>query len=463
MGPDPDAGAANLKKIDHVIVLMMENRSFDHVLGYLKLQGISPEVDGLEPTMGNEDPTGTFHRVRPLGTRKIDERALDPGHGPGDVRQQLAGGMGGFVRNYIKAFERNSKDHPLPPNRKLDQTLVLGYLTGKDVPVYDYLAREFQVCDRWFSSVAGPTWPNRLYSVAGGSGGESANRQVPIYDLKAFVRHLDKDDVSWRWYSHDPGTLRAIDRRYRLFHDDEFAYFSRKTLFERSTFLDDLRDDRLPAVSWIDPNFVDFRLFGPPGSNDDHPPSPVMAGQELVLTLITALAASRAWRKSLLVIVYDEHGGFFDHVDPRQFTPEDDRAAFRRYGVRVPALVVSPFVDPGVSHTVFDHTSLIKTILLRFCKQPGTAIKSMGRRVAHANNLGHLLTRSTARARPRPPESQTDALVRTIAEWRQRSYRPTLLEPAPPEPGRESLTELQDQVVAAALSLRREGLQPGAP
>ena len=463
MSPDPDAGAANLEKIDHVIVLMQENRSFDHVLGYLKLQGINPDVDGLEPSMGNEDPTGTFHRVRPLGTRKIDEKALDPGHGPGDVRQQLAGDMGGFVRNYVRAFERNSKDHPLPPNRTFDQTLVLAYLTGADVPVYDYLAREFQVCDRWFSSVPGPTWPNRLYSVTGGSGGESANRQVPIYDLKAFVRHLDRDDVSWRWYSHDPGTLRSIDSRYRLFHDEEFAYFSRKTLFERRTFLDDAREGTLPAVSWVDPNFVDFRLFGPPGSNDDHPPSPMMAGQELVLTLLTALAASPLWKKSLLVIVYDEHGGFFDHVDPRQFTPEDDRPAFRRYGVRVPALVVSPFVEAGVSHTVFDHTSLLKTILLRFCKQPEPAIRAMGRRVAHANHLGHLLTRSTARPRLRPPERTTDALVQSVAEWKQETYRQTLLEPAPAGAGRETLTELQDQVVAAALRLRREGLQSGAP
>jgi phospholipase C len=182
-----------------------------------------------------------------------------------------------------------------------------------------------------------------------------------------------------------------------------------------------------------------------------------------VLTLVTALAASPLWKKSLLVIVYDEHGGFFDHVDPRGFTPEDDMPAFRRYGVRVPALVVSPFADPGVSHTVFDHTTLLKTILLRFCKEPEAAIKAMGNRVTHANHLGHLLTRSTARPRPRPPERATTALVASVAEWRRETYRRTLLEPAPLEAGRASLTELQDQVVAAALRLRREGLQPGAP
>lgn len=464
MSPDADAAArANLDKIDHVVVLMMENRSFDHVLGYLKLKGIVPEVDGLEPTMGNDDAKGTFRRVRPLGRRKIDQKALDPGHGAADVREQIAGGMGGFLRNYVKAFERSVEEHPVPPGFKFDPTLVLAYLTGEDVPVYDYLARQFQVCDRWFSSFPGPTWPNRLYAVTGGSGGTTANRKPPIYDLSSFVRRLDRDGVSWRWYSTDPGTLRAIDGRYRLFHDDEFAYFNRKTLFERQTFLDDVREQKLPAVSWIDPNFVDFRLFGPPGSNDDHPPSPIMAGQELVLTLLTALMSSPVWKKSMLVITYDEHGGFYDHVDPTAFRPEDDRPTHRRYGVRVPALVVSPFVEPGVSHTVFDHTSLLKTILLRFCKSE-SASRGMGKRVAHANHLGHLLTRPASRPRPPASKQQLDALVRKVAEWRRSAYRRTTLEePALAETGRAALTDLQEEILSVALRLRAEGLQPGAP
>ena len=94
-----DAARRNLAKIDHVIVLMMENRSFDHVLGYLKLEGVRPDVDGLEAGMGNEDAAGKFHRVRPLGRRRIDLNALDPGHGPADVREQISGGMAGFLRN----------------------------------------------------------------------------------------------------------------------------------------------------------------------------------------------------------------------------------------------------------------------------------------------------------------------------------------------------------------------------
>ncbi|HWM13111.1 MAG TPA: alkaline phosphatase family protein [Gaiellaceae bacterium] len=470
MSPDVSEEAArkNLAKIDHVIVLMMENRSFDHVLGYLKLDGVRPQVDGLEADMGNEDAAGTFHKVRPLGRRKIDLKALDPGHGPADVREQIAGGtMAGFLKNYVKAFERNSEDNPPPAGFRFDPTLVLAYLRADDVPVYDYLARSFQVCDRWFSSVPGPTWPNRLYAAAGQSGGTTANRRPPIYDLATFVRKLDADDVSWRWYSHDPGTLRGIDGRYRLGHDDEFAYFARKTLFERRSFLDDARDGRLPAVSWIDPNFVDFRLFGPPGSNDDHPPSPMMAGQELVLTLIESVMRSPAWKKSLIVITYDEHGGFYDHVDPGQFTAADDRRLMRRYGVRVPALVVSPYVERGVSHAVYDHTSIIKTILLRFCKRPDTVAKSMGARVAAANHLGSLLTRAANRPRGRASNQQLTALVEQVAAWRRATYRTTTLgeaaAPAEAAAAGPELTDLQEEVVAMAKRLRAAGLQPGEP
>ncbi|HET6696229.1 MAG TPA: alkaline phosphatase family protein, partial [Gaiellaceae bacterium] len=240
----------------------------------------------------------------------------------------------------------------------------------------------------------------------------------------------------------------------------------RKTLFERRTFLDDAREGDLPAVSWIDPNFVDFRLFGPPGSNDDHPPSPPMAGQELVLNLLTAVMRSPAWKKSLLVITYDEHGGFYDHVDPREFPAADDRPAMRRYGVRVPALVVSPFVERGVSHVVYDHTSIIKTILMRFCKRPGAAARSMGARVAAANHLGSLLTRPANRPRGRASDQQLSALVERIAAWRRETYRTTTLgetTAAAAADAPAALTDLQREVLAVAKRLRAGGLQPGEP
>jgi phospholipase C len=452
----------------------MENRSFDHMLGYLKRDGL-PEVEGLEPEMGNEDAGGSFHQVAPLGTRLITEKVLDPGHGKSDVAEQLAAGNAGFVRNYAKTLERNKQKFPhYPPDLKFDPTLVLGYQTAEDVPVYDYLARHFQVCDHWFSSVPGPTWSNRLYAVTGGEGDPvrpkvlgqipKALKDAPIYDRPAFVRWLP--DQAWRWYSHDPATLRMIDSRYRPggerggLWDENFAYFNRKSLLEWQTFLDDARAGKLRPVSWVDPNFVDFRLYGPPGSNDDHPPSRVMLGQELVLTLIAALLASKQWEKTDLVITYDEHGGFYDHVHPGDFEVAGDRG--HSYGVRVPALVVSPNVERGVSQTVFDHTSIIKTILVRFSDRPDEALAALGPRTAAANHLGSLLTRDKGRG----PAAEGDLgkLVAAVAEWKKRAYAEHLLEePTPGERLSGAITDLQREVIGAAMAIRKLGLDPGKP
>jgi phospholipase C len=182
-----------------------------------------------------------------------------------------------------------------------------------------------------------------------------------------------------------------------------------------TSFLEDAASGNLPGVAWIDPNFADLRL-GPTGSNDDHPPSDVTAAQDLVLKLYNAVVSSPAWPKTMLVITYDEHGGFFDHVQPGP--AEDDFPACANYGVRVPAIVVSPWVEPrGVSHTVFDHTSIIKTILLRFCRQPDGSIPDMGKRVAAAKHLGELLQLPAARAPT--PQAEVQPLIEHVADWRR--------------------------------------------
>ncbi len=247
---------ANLAKVDHIVVLMMENRSFDHMLGYLRLDGVRPEVDGLRYGMGNEDEEGRFYEVEPIGGRLLHEKVLDPGHDHRDTAEQLSDSNGGFVRNYAKVLERNKRSYPdYPPDLAFDVSSVLGYQTAADVPVYDYVAQNFLVCDRWFSSVPGPTWPNRLYAVTGGVGRRvsplvapvpSFLQDAPLYNRPAFVRWLSDDD--WRWYSHDPATLRLLDSRYRpggepgSGRDENFAYFNRESLFERRTFFDDARE-----------------------------------------------------------------------------------------------------------------------------------------------------------------------------------------------------------------------------
>jgi phospholipase C len=359
------AGVANLGKIDHIVVLMLENRSFDHMLGYLSLE------------------------------------------------------------------------------------------------------------------------PNRLYAISGRAARSRDDRPrnlPPMYNQPSFVRHLDAHGVTWRWYSFEVGTLRLADARYALGRHDRFAFFSRENLNWKAalevridsraeSFLEDAARGTLPSVSWIDPNFSNFNPIGFQ-PNDDHAPADIKDGQELVLAVYHALAASPQWQKTMLVIFYDEHGGFYDHVPPPAAT-DDNRRMFGHYGVRVPALIVSPWVEPGsVSATVFDHTSIIKTILLRFApdalsrprRHRGLLARAastghpcyLGRRVAQAHDLGGLLTRTA----PRPPPGRytliRDAAARAAARPQGAEIRGDALGPRP-------ATDLQMRIAAAARELRKRGHPEGRP
>ena len=478
----------NLNKVKHLVVLMMENRSFDHMLGYLTADGVLSDVDGLDPSRhGNPRKAGgELEPVRPMAGRFLHHKVQDPGHGAADVKEQLAGGMQGFLRNYIKVLDRNKKawrkdkKGRLPPVSELWDDVVLGYQQAHEVPVYDYIARNFVVCDRWFSSVAGPTWPNRMYAMTGGVPDKddlglpswvpdfitSRVGGAPIYKGKAFPRWLRQDQ--WRWYSHDPATLRAADSAFRpagdpndFSTDANFAYFNRRTLLEDTTFLDDAARGTLPEVSWIDPNFVDVRVLGPPGSNDDHPPSRVILGQELVLTILLALAQSPCWNDSALLITYDEHGGFYDHVDPKDHPCPGDAEA--RYGVRVPALLVSPYAKQAVSHTVFDHTSIAKTILLRFGDETSRekAFAALGTRVRAANDLGDLLPLDKPRA---APLKDLRALAKRFVEWKATLYTGQYHEDATlTELTFGQVSELQAEIIAQAAQMRSPEFPPGTP
>jgi phospholipase C len=437
----------NLDKIDHIVVLMMENRSFDHMLGYLKLEGINPDVDGLETTMSNSHNNHSYvvHRL----TSSLFEH--DPGHSAKAVAVQLSNHNGGFVSNYVSIYKKD------------DPALIMGYHNESSVPVYDYLARNFLICDRWFCSVPGATWPNRLYSIAGRAPSKDNPRfpLPPIYNLPSFVRHLDNANVSWGWYAHDMSTLRLVDRKYRIGHGTKFFWFDRITYLNPETFLDHAASGNLRAVSWIDPNFEDWSPTGPRESNDDHPPSDVMAGQDLVLKLFNAVVSSPAWGRTLLLIVYDEHGGFYDHVEPEDAA--DDNPNFRSYGARVPAIVVSPWVEAGkVTHKVFDHASIIKTVLLRFCRRPDGTIPDMGARVTNAEQLGTLLTMTTPRRAI--PIDEYQHLIDRIGNWRLAGFKKRRTMQArgmaPPIP---EVTEFQEGLEEARKRLREEGLPEGQP
>jgi phospholipase C len=270
-----------------------------------------------------------------------------------------------------------------------------------------------------------------------------------------------------------------------LDHRDRFAYVDKAKLpFETAleekllldedaaSFIEDAQRGNLAQVSWIDPNFKDLNLAHTQ-SNDDHPPSDVEDGQELVFLVYNALASGPAWDKTLLLIVYDEHGGFYDHVAPPA-APDDDPVTFGRYGVRVPAIVVSPFVTPrSVCNTLFDHTSIIKTILTRFCprelgrqSEPEEVIHwleeghphYMGKRVAEAADLSVLLTDSPMVA---PPDRS--ALVEWYVSRQAARARKLATNPVSFPAEDRVFTDLQRSMLAAEKHIRDAGLPTGQP
>ncbi len=442
-----DQTVENLSKIDHIVVLMLENRSFDHMLGYLSLEGIRTDIDGLQNTMSNKDSNNNaipvFHLKQTAFTG-----GEDPCHEFDCVDEQLTGPNAGFVKNF-------EKHHPS------NKGLVMGYYNATEVPVFDHLAKHFVTFNRWFSSVPAATWPNRLYSITGRAS-EKKSKKVPIYNIPSFVRHLDANDVSWGWFNHKGvGTLRLVDGHYRIGHFDKFAYFDKRKsftsgLFGDLSFIERAQQGSLPSVSWIDPNFINAPGGNVSTSNDDHPPSDILNGQSLVLQLYRAITTGPKWDKTLLIVAYDEHGGLFDHVEPT--AAEDDNPNFMKYGVRVPAFIVSPYVEAGVvSDFVFDHTSIIKTILLRFCLD-GVMYPNMGKRVSAANHLGSFLTSDT----PRQPPSSS-GVINAVASWKKEIFKDSLSLGAssfspPPEPN-----DLHKGILAASKKIKAQGFPEDQP
>lgn len=369
-----------LKEINHIVVLMLENRSFDHMLGYLRLKGNRTDVDGLTGNEVNEYPKGTPHQPKQMVETSFSP---DPHHDWDNVKAQLDNNNGGFIADFATY-------KPIPPKPER----VMNYHDANRVPALDHLAKQFCVCDRWFSSIPGPTQPNRMYALAGESGGKKNNLPNSTlltsgWRVKPIYKFLPKN-VSWRHYSHDIASLRFVKGYHGLVSEiDKVNKF-----YERA------QKGQLTNISWIDPDFGTLIYPGP--SNDDHPPHDISYGQNLIRRVYNALLNGPLWSKTLLIVTYDEHGGFYDHVSPRQWAATDDRPEFRQYGVRVPALVISPWVGKQTCYgskenVVFDHTSVLKTILKRFCTPANEPAPRMTARVTAANDLGVLLTETKAR------------------------------------------------------------------
>jgi phospholipase C len=324
-GPVPNActrtGSSSeelLSRIDTIVVLCMENRSFDHYLGSLRLREGRTDIDGLVGGESNPAPGGSAVASHLLETFT----PADPPHDWEAAHAQWHDGANdGFVIAHAGA----------------DQADVKGYYTRAE--------------NRWFSSTLGPTWPNRYYLHAASSKGQKSN--APVTGLSTIWQRLDAAQITNRNYYHDVAWATG-----------GLGKFSGLAKIER--FFADAAAGNLPAFSIVDPAF-----FGG-GANDDHPAHDVRMGQALIGSVVAAVGASPQWKSSLIVITYDEHGGFYDHVAPP--APPDGSEpdpAWRRLGFRVPSLVIGPRVRRGCAiDTVLEHSSVIATATKRWKLEP---------------------------------------------------------------------------------------------
>lgn len=396
--------------LKHIFVLMLENRSFDHMLGFSGITGTDAEtgqstrVDGLSQSESNS-LDGTSYKVsQPAGL----VMPVDPAHEFQDVLQQLCGAgttyspggqypaidNSGFVANYAAVGGQSTAGE------------IMKCYSANQLPVLNALAREFVVFDRWFSSMPGPTWPNRFFAHAGSSGGLD---HTPT----------DKEVLSWETFSgfqFEKGTIfDALNRvndshSWRIYSGGSFPSvaglkgINNFEIRDFTDFADDVGAADYPVLyTFIEPNYGDvvFNTFR--GGTSQHPLDDVTHGEGLIKAVYEALRQSPIWTRSLLILTWDEHGGFYDHVSPPPAVAPGDKIVingaslfgftFTQYGPRVPAIAVSPLIPKNlIDHRTYDHASIPATLEAIF------GINPLTQRDAQANSLTSLATLTTPRS-----------------------------------------------------------------
>ncbi|TMC20274.1 MAG: phosphoesterase [Chloroflexi bacterium] len=393
-------------RIKHVFVVMLENRSFDHMLGLSNIHGIdavSGQPTTLDGLNARNDWNLDLHGNKVYASSPADWNMLyDPGHEFNDVKEQLCGAEGNYPRINNSGFVISySKIDPANPGE------IMKCYAPDQLPVLTTLAQEFAVCDHWFSSMPGPTWPNRFFVHAASSAGlDHSPAPQTMADAILFrgytfengtiYNRFDKANLGWTIYKGDafPQSLaisgmniRALEGRFKDFKD----------------FSGDLNNPGYTTTyAFIEPNYGHAFVGDFTCGDSQHPKDDVTRGERLLKTIYETIRNSPHWESSVLIITYDEHGGFYDHVPPPQTVAPGDATTdpandinhfdFRQLGVRVSAVIISPFIPKGViDSTSYDHTSVLATVESIFGLQPLTE------RDKHANTLNHLFSLTTPR------------------------------------------------------------------
>ena len=389
-----------VQKLKHIVVLMMENRSFDHMLG--ALQAKNPAIDGLTGHETNPDATGVPVTVSPNATYQ-GELDPDPDHHFPAVDLQIFGGvttaqdpnrkptMQGFVKSYFNQQHNLNHSH-----------LIMNYFTPEKLPVLTGLAMQYAVFNRWFASIPGPTLCNRAFAHYGTSFGQVSmdlfywNKQI-----KSIYQRVNDAGHTARLYYFDESSSSLEVVNLLKDQPDLFGTFE--------DFKTACAKNKLPEYSFIEPNYTDHddpNGLGELIACDQHPDHDVRGGEQFIATVYSAIRNNPdLWPNTALLIVYDEHGGIFDHVPPPACLadgfvaqPKDtgtpDPFLFDRLGVRVPAILVSPWVKagsviggPGDDKEVFEHASIPATVTDFFVGEyPARSV----REIAANTFLGHL-------------------------------------------------------------------------
>jgi phospholipase C len=434
----------NRSPIEHVIVLMLENRSYDHLLGYL------PNGQGLTGDEFNlVDPSvPTSQRVL-VSNRSGYITTVDPAHDFVSVEKQLFGLMGQVVNpapmNGFVAVHIEKSKGDVEMGKK-----IMECFDPVKIPALTTLAQEFCLCDRWFSAVPGPTWLNRFFVHSATCDGMIVDSARHNYKMKTIYDTLGKNGFSWNIYYGDIPQSIILEHHWRTL--DHFKRFER--------FNTDLEKGTLATYTFIEPRYINFHEWK---ATDQHPPHDVRLGEYLIAEVYDTLRRSQFWEKSLLVVLYDEHGGFFDRVSPPDPVPSPDGKKskhppfdFTRLGVRVPAILVSPFVEKGqVDSTIYEHSSLPATIKTLFNLPDGLTARDRAANTFE-KNLSRSIPRSdTPLTLPVPGKSEEARrhreLLRTNAleKWRQGEVDQA-------EISQESLSPFQEALVGLGNLLNKK-------
>ena len=436
-----------LSPIEHVFVLMLENHSFDNMLALSGIPGIIAAT-----TKNSNSFNGT---VYPVKGNAPGSMPTDPGHEFTDVVEQLAGkganyppygkyptiNNSGFAANYATT----TTEGPTPPAKDIGEIMKC-FDTQSQLPVLYQLASQFKVCDQWFSSLPGPTWPNRFFLHGASSNGlDHSPTGSAITDwefLKGFkypngsiFERMKADGITYRLYHDASGPIEGSISQVSSLHGIELW-----DVHDFSKFESEVKSKDYPyQYTFIEPNYGDIVNGSYEKGSSQHPKDGVTGGEALITKVYESIRNSPLWMKSMLIITYDEHGGFYDSFPPGPAQPPADGSntskynkygfTFAQYGVRVPAVVVSPLLPRSVDHTVYDHTSVLATLEWLFGMDPLT------QRDRTANIIRGVEVLSAADV-PEPREDCPKKLVRPAPQPKPRSLTPKQraaieLEPVP--------------------------------